>query len=618
MIGLLISLALDTAIVLQSAQVTATQNKSLTANQELRGQELQSLSTSSVADALKFFAGVQLKDYGGLGGQKTINVRSMGTQHTGVFIDGIRITNAQNGMVDLGKYSLSNMEAVELYNANKVQPLMSASEYASASTVYFTTKRPTENAFTLNYKTGSFSTNAMQLNYSLKNRFFADYTILGTKGNYPFKYKSQYEDTTGHRHNDDIFYTRFETGYFTDHFRSHGYFYYANRGVPGGVVRRLSDRYQDVGRETDLNYFLQASYQNEFHNLQYKWNGRYAYDHLRYNSDYENNMFIHARNHYVQQDYYNSLALSYTLWKFQFSTSPDLRWSDLTCDVVGMAYVYRIDYKQSFQAQFRHRGLTLSGSWLFTDVKDHSNGFRTADRLKRWTYAYHLGYKVLDGLTLRTFYKSVFRAPTLNDLYYTQVGRRNLKPEYTKQFDIGAKYSLPWLNVQLDWYHNEVSDKIICVPQGGSYNWRMINRGYVETNGLDLSARAKWRWGSFFLTGTYQNVKDLTDKESGDYGHQLLYSPTFSASAILTIEPVRGWSLSVSNMYCGRRWWTYADPDDYLRAYDCTDLKLQYTWRNLNVALDVDDVFDQHYELIQRWPLPARRWQLSFVYKIPY
>ena len=49
--------------------------------QSLKGRELQALSSTSVADALKYFAGVQIKDYGGLGGLKTINVRSLGAQH---------------------------------------------------------------------------------------------------------------------------------------------------------------------------------------------------------------------------------------------------------------------------------------------------------------------------------------------------------------------------------------------------------------------------------------------------------------------------------------------------------------------------------------------------------
>lgn len=93
------------------SSVTAVRNEVIVPRQTLAGGQLQSLSTSSVADALKFFSGVQIKDYGGLGGQKTINVRSLGTQHTGVYIDGIRITNCQNGTVDLGKYSLANLIA---------------------------------------------------------------------------------------------------------------------------------------------------------------------------------------------------------------------------------------------------------------------------------------------------------------------------------------------------------------------------------------------------------------------------------------------------------------------------------------------------------------------------
>ena len=76
-----------------------------------------------MADALKYFSGVQIKDYGGLGGLKTVNVRSLGSQHVGVYLDGIRITNAQNGQIDLGRYSLSNMESVSLYNANRNERL---------------------------------------------------------------------------------------------------------------------------------------------------------------------------------------------------------------------------------------------------------------------------------------------------------------------------------------------------------------------------------------------------------------------------------------------------------------------------------------------------------------
>lgn len=70
--------------------------------QVLKDADLQRLNSLSVADAIRYFAGVQLKDYGGVGGLKTVNIRSMGTNHMAVFYDGIQLGNAQNGQVDLG------------------------------------------------------------------------------------------------------------------------------------------------------------------------------------------------------------------------------------------------------------------------------------------------------------------------------------------------------------------------------------------------------------------------------------------------------------------------------------------------------------------------------------
>lgn len=159
---------LDSIHTLQDVAVVGVRPHYLTPSQTLKGSMLQNLSTTSVADALKYFSGVQIKDYGGLGGLKTINVRSLGSQHVGVYLDGIRINNAQNGQIDLGRYSLSNMESVSLYNANRNERLQSASEYASAATVYMQTKRPTETTYTLEYGNGSFGLNKLKGYFALK------------------------------------------------------------------------------------------------------------------------------------------------------------------------------------------------------------------------------------------------------------------------------------------------------------------------------------------------------------------------------------------------------------------------------------------------------------------
>ena len=68
------------SIVLEEFVVTTTRpEKEIIPVQKLEGKELERLNSHSVADALRYFSGVQVKDYGGVGGIKTVNIRSMGT-----------------------------------------------------------------------------------------------------------------------------------------------------------------------------------------------------------------------------------------------------------------------------------------------------------------------------------------------------------------------------------------------------------------------------------------------------------------------------------------------------------------------------------------------------------
>ena len=61
--------------------------------QVLSANELKRLNVLQVSDAVKHFAGVTVKDYGGMGGLKTVSVRSLGAQHTVVGYDGIAVTD---------------------------------------------------------------------------------------------------------------------------------------------------------------------------------------------------------------------------------------------------------------------------------------------------------------------------------------------------------------------------------------------------------------------------------------------------------------------------------------------------------------------------------------------
>lgn len=154
-----------TMLSIEEVVVTANRNKfnviSPMPTQLLTGQELEKLNSLSVADAIRYFSGVQLKDYGGVGGIKTINVRSLGSAHTAVFYDGMTVGNAQNAQVDLSKYSLDNIEAIELYNGQKSSIFQPARGFFSSNTLYLRSKTPRfekdeQRHIKASFKTGSF------------------------------------------------------------------------------------------------------------------------------------------------------------------------------------------------------------------------------------------------------------------------------------------------------------------------------------------------------------------------------------------------------------------------------------------------------------------------------
>ena len=230
------------------------------------------------------------------------------------------------------------------------------------------------------------------------------------------------------------------------------------------------------------------------------------------------------------------------------------------------------------------------------------------------------------GLTFRAFYKRIFRMPTLNDLYYTFIGNKQLNPEYTTQYNIGACYEkslngrfLKRVDFQTDFYYNEVEDKIIAVPTSNQFRWTMLNLGYVEIRGAEISAElsALIAGVSFNLLAsyTYQKAQDFTDPESSSYGGQIPYIPWHSGSLILGAA-YRSWSFNYSFIYTGERYESSANiPENYAQPWYTSDLSLSKGFEikkcRLHLSAEVNNIFDQQYEVVQCYPMPGTNFKIA-------
>ncbi len=70
---------------------------------------------SSLADVLAECAGVRVTQYGGLGAFSTMSLRGAPPGHVTVLLDGVPLTSAANGIVDLADVPAGSIESIEVY-----------------------------------------------------------------------------------------------------------------------------------------------------------------------------------------------------------------------------------------------------------------------------------------------------------------------------------------------------------------------------------------------------------------------------------------------------------------------------------------------------------------------
>ena len=650
--------------------------------QTLKGAELQRLNALSVADALRYFSGVQLKDYGGVGGIKTINVRSMGSQHTAVYYNGVQLGNAQNGQVDLGRFSLDNLEEIQLFNGQKSDIFQSAREFGAAGNVYLTTRKPyfkeNERAHVrAQMRFGSFALANpnvgvdVKLNETLSLTLDAEYVY--SDGKYPFRYRRVLPngetayDTTAVRQNGDVNAVRAELGlhhYYrtTGFWRVHAYNYYSERGVPGAIVNNV---WRNGERLWDRNTFVQAHWQDEWFN---RWNTRlllkYANDFTHY-VNYDERL-LPSDNQYLQQEAYLSLANKVQLFNWwDLSLAYDYQYNALNRDNLllddGKEHFLRHSHWLSAATAFNIKEyLRLQASVLMTQVTNHLtvsplngetlDGKGTNPKFTPAFFASFRPYPAID-LSINAFYKQSYRYPTFNDLYYTDLGNANLRPELARQHSVELAYKItnhqsPITNsygyeiaVSASYYYNRVTDKIIAYPKGQQFRWTMLNLGTVKINGVDAKTDM-----SFFLplnftlrarlNYTYQTAIDVTNPNDSYFGHQIPYIPRHSGSVVVSLDwqSQRGdhYGMNYSFIYVGER---YSQQENtvynYVQPWYTHDLSLYGEWTLtthhspltnhvfwLKANIEINNLLGQDYEVIQNYPMPKQnvRCTLAFRY----
>lgn len=607
--------------------------------QQMKKAEMQRLGVSDVADAVRHFSGVSVKDYGGIGGLKTVSVRSLGAQHTAVSYDGVSVSDCQSGQVDISRFSLDNVSELSLIIGQSDNIFQTAKMFASAGALNIETARPefNERPFQLlaNVKAGSYGLANPSLFYAQKlgERFsfsaYADY--LRADGNYPFKMKNGNRLIDAKRNNSDIETFRAELNLFatlTDKqdLKAKLYLFDSERGLPGGVIY---DNPYSAERLSDRNYFGQLKYENRFSE---KWklqaSGKFNFS---WNRDYNNESSGITDDRFRQTETY----VSATLWSepvkgLSFSLAQDFAYNYLSTTLKNNQYPERFTYLTVLAAHYKINRLSATASLLNTFITENVRSGEVAADRKRLSPSVSLSWKPFDfGLRFRASYKDIFRTPTFNDLYYVTIGNANLKPETTRQFNVGTTWSstslgfIDYLSLSADAYYNRVNDKIVAMPT--MFIWKMMNVGKVETIGTDVNLAAEIelaRHYRLYLTGAYNfmQAEDVTDRDSKLWKHQIIYTPKHSGSGSLTLENPFV-NLTYNIMYASERYAIAQNiPENRIKPYTDHSLSLSHTFKwkrqSVRVQLDALNLSNKNYEIVRFYPMAGRNYKITINYKL--
>lgn len=544
------------------------------------------VSSGDITETLLTVPGLFVNDYGGISGLRSVSMRGLGSAHTAVYIDGIRVNNLQTGQADLGFLDLPGFgSAVVDFAQNSLD---------------FRTARPTsgDGPFSgrLSLDAGSFNTwlPSAQFDFRLSDRLALRLSGSAslTDGDYPWGdgQRRENNDLRQYRAAADLF------GAMRDgEWQAKLYWNSADRTSPGAT------NWPSVSRQSDRNVFLQGRLRRRFSELySLDVSAKAAADALNYSDEW-------SETDYDQKELQLNSSHSFDIrswWKASLSAS--VQWNRLETSLYEGSRTELISAAatsfilERFRADF---ALEYDGTF-------ESGGRRTS----RFSPSLGLRFNAAGGLDLVAFSRMASRVPTFNELYYPGYGNPGLRPEDAWLNSLGLEYRLSpggaWrIVMRLDGFYNSLNDKIVSAPTEENPSiWLPYNVGRAEIAGIDASASLRWTRGLWDagLSAAY-SLQDARDRTEGSdsFGEQLSGTPRHSLNLAGELA-WNGWKLDAGWCFRGGRRDSAGELPDWNTLDVSAGKSLSIGDMELTIRLKARNVCGFSYETVRYYPMPGR------------
>lgn len=610
-------------------------------NTTLNESQIEQLAPNDLGSLLQYINGITIKNYGGIGGMKTLSHRGLGGEHTQLIIDGLPVSDPQNGQTNLANIQLNNVEEVSLSH-NNTHLLVPVSGLIKGSSVQMKTFdqqfSPYRFAVRSSFTIGSFGQKVGFV--GLKKGGEKSFVSLtgGYRtydGDYPYKLQFGNETHEVERRNNALedYHVglgagyKWKTGITRHQIKFSGKLSAIDQELPGAVIL-----YNNMAQETlktenssvGLNYSL---YNSRF---SLKAFTQYSNRFLHYHDPTYLNSDGFLDNQYTTNSVISGIHLRYKLKDLTFHVGNDFGY-DVLKSSRSLGEPKRITNTAMVKVKYQTKYVSVEASLFSQSFYDENSiqAHREDYNKVHPQVSFFTSDQLFKNLQLFIWYKPSSRAPSFNELYYSQVGNKSLVPEESSQINLGTRYIRAFkkvdFQIQGNVFKNLVNDKILALPTQNLFVWSIQNIGKVDIYGGDIHLSAGFRlnekWKLKLQTGvSYQKALDISNEASPTFGHQIAYTPSLTGNALVSLLYKKA-GLHFTTLYIGERYSLNENiSGNRLDPYLVFDLSANYSFKlkekqQLKLHTGVKNLGNTSYNFIKYYVMPGRNYFIKLSYE---
>jgi len=594
--------------------------KKFSAFSEINKKDIKTINANQISDLLNRQPGITIRDYGGLGGLKTISLRGTSSQQTLIMLEGLRLNNAGNSYLDLSVFPVSMINSIDVIRGGS-SALFGGSSIGGVVNINLEKERT--NQIRAEAYTGSFGEYFGALNATLEiaevNCGIAT-EYISSKGDFPFISNQFGKDTVYYRDNSD-----FENLNLLIHFSSaiKKYRYkfltlgnISKRGAPGPVLLGYQTPTDAVLNEKGITSIFKIESSDDRYSfnsgLLFKYNNlNYVNSNNIYFNDSSNNFF--TKSFLLNSNY--SIKSKFTNIIFGF----EAEYSDIFGDFIDPGIAKKANrFNSAISSRLYgdiYRSSTTDLAILLGARYDFYSDLKASPSLLSG-----LSLNLLDyNLNISSQISYNFRPPSFNEMYYLNYGTTYLKPERSTSINLITRYSRRNLHFSLNGFLINTLDQIVAVPNS-TLSWSAQNMESVLSKGIELTLSADII-KNIINTGfdyTFQNVTDY-NKKSITYGKLIVYIPQEIVQLFFNAS-FHQVNVRLNANYTS---FTYALPDNnyysLIPSYCTCDFHIARTFEilqsKLTVNFDIINLTNIEYKVIKNYPMPGRIFRFGLSYE---